>query len=404
MSELFPVIFGGVFLSILGLAVWLFFRILNRPWWEHRWVRRVALIIPLSGLASIALWALGIQAGSGVVSGVGAFGAASTVVIEIALLLTLPISGMIHGIVALSGWLRKRLVPPEKPDPARRLFLKGAAAIFPVAAVTAGAGGVIRSFGPVQLRHFDFAFENLPAELEGLRIFQISDSHIGPYVDLDDIEEMLLKAEPLRPDLVVVTGDVADDLNMLPGALQMISQLNPTYGCYASLGNHEYYRGITRVRQIYSKAPIPLLVNAGVQLEVNGYPLYVGGADDPRRMRQDNSQFLRETIHRCLQNAPADAFKIVMSHRPDGFDFAAAEKAHLTLAGHTHGGQIGIGGKSLFADTVKYIWGQYVKDNGCQLYTTAGVGHWFPFRLGCPPEAPMIRLVNAGPVAVPANS
>ena len=404
MSELFPVIFGAVFLSILGLAVWLFFRILNRPWWEHRWVRRVALLIPIAGLGSIFLWALGVKAGSDLVSALGAFGAALTVVIEIALLLTLPISGIIHGAIAIGAWARRRLVGNTKPDPERRLFLKGAAAILPIAAVTAGAGGVIRSFSAVRLPRFDFVFKNLPPALEGLRIFQVSDSHLGQYVDLDDIEKMLLEAQPLRPDLVLVTGDVADDLSMLPDALRMISQLNPPYGCYASLGNHEYYRGITEVRRIYDKAPIPLLVNEGMLREIDGSQIYVGGADDPRRMRQDNSRFLRETIQRCLLDAPAESFKIVMSHRPEGFDFAAEADVQLTLAGHTHGGQIGFGGKSIFENTVKYIWGQYVKANGSRLYTTAGIGHWFPFRLGCPPEAPIIRLVSSRSGNDPASN
>ncbi|RKX73418.1 MAG: hypothetical protein DRP60_11930 [Spirochaetes bacterium] len=75
-------------------------------------------------------------------------------------------------------------------------------------------------------------------------------------------------------------------------------------------------------------------------------------------------------------------------------DFAAELGVNLTLAGHTHGGQIGVGGRSFFDWVLpyKYLWGHYTKDNGSQLYTSAGIGHWFPFRLGCPAEAPVFVL------------
>jgi predicted MPP superfamily phosphohydrolase len=89
-------------------------------------------------------------------------------------------------------------------------------------------------------------------------------------------------------------------------------------------------------------------------------------------------------------------FKILMSHRPDAFDYAASQGINLTLAGHTHGGQIGFMGRSLFdsywAD--RYLWGEY-RQGRSALYTSSGVGHWFPFRLGCPPEAPIIELRRA---------
>jgi uncharacterized protein len=84
-----------------------------------------------------------------------------------------------------------------------------------------------------------------------------------------------------------------------------------------------------------------------------------------------------------------------MSHRPDAFDHAAVRGIDLTLAGHTHGGQIGMFGRSVFESywPERYLWGRYER-NGSQLYTSAGVGHWFPFRLGCPPEAPVIELTR----------
>ena len=83
-----------------------------------------------------------------------------------------------------------------------------------------------------------------------------------------------------------------------------------------------------------------------------------------------------------------------MTHRPEGFDPASEMGIELTLSGHTHGGQAGLNGRSLWsAFTDRYLWGHYAK-NGSQMYLSSGIGHWFPFRLGCPTEAPIIELTS----------
>lgn len=394
MSELYPVIFGLVFIAMLGFAVGLFLRLLNRPWWGHRWVRLTSYFIPAFGGICIMLWAMGVKSNIRLMTDIGAIGTAMILVTEMALLLSLPISGVFHGIHWIIRRLKKNMVNRSRTDLKRRLLLKSAAAVFPIVAVSTGVGGIASSFAKTRMPRLTFSFTGLPEALEGLTILQLSDSHLGYYVVLQDLEIVLVDAERYRLDMVLVTGDVADDLDLLPEALKLISQLKPPLGCYACLGNHEYYRGIDKVREYYDKSPIQLLVNEGITIDVEGVALYVAGADDPRWLRGDNSLFLSDTISRCLADAPDNAFKIVMSHRPEGFDFSAEKRVELTLAGHTHGGQIGIGGRSFFEQVLpyKYLWGHYTKGNGSQLYTTSGIGHWFPFRLGCPPEAPVVEV------------
>jgi predicted MPP superfamily phosphohydrolase len=83
-----------------------------------------------------------------------------------------------------------------------------------------------------------------------------------------------------------------------------------------------------------------------------------------------------------------------MAHRPDAFNAAVELDIDLTLSGHTHGGQVGLGGRSfwsLFAPG-SYLRGLYRKEKS-RLYVSSGIGHWFPFRLGCPSEAPIIELI-----------
>ena len=397
MIELFPIIFGFVFMAIVSLIAGLFLKVLNRAWWEIKWVRLTAYLIPIFGGFCIALWIIGVQFDNGVVIGIGASGAALTVVIQLGMMLSLPLSWATNKLIAVLKKVRYELHGPAKPNPKRRLLLKSAAAIFPVAAISGGITGVASSLGPIQLKQMTFRYPNLPEKLEGLKILQLSDIHLGYYVILRDLENLLAKAEPDKPDLVLVTGDIADDLTALPYALEMIYNVRPRLGVYASLGNHEYYRGIREVKQIFHKSPIPLLVDQGSLIEIEGQSVFIGGADDPRWLRRWDTSFLQKTVVKSMANAPVDSFKILMSHRPEAFDYASKKGIDLTLSGHTHGGQIGFGGKSVFEGTLpyKYLWGHYIKASGSQLYTTSGMGHWFPFRLGCPQEAPLITLSRA---------
>jgi predicted MPP superfamily phosphohydrolase len=237
------------------------------------------------------------------------------------------------------------------------------------------------------------AFRNLPRDLDGFRILHVSDSHLGPYIDLDDVESMLLDAERFNPDLMLISGDIADHLDLLPGAIKLLESLRVPYGAYACMGNHDYYRGPLRVMAQFDKSSIPMLINRGLTVKVGGTDLFIGGADDPRYLGRPIDGFMRATIDKTLTDANSDSFRVMMSHRPTGFDRAAEQGVELTLAGHTHGGQIGFLGKPVFArwGQEKYVRGKYQIGDSL-LYTSSGVGHWFPFRLGCPREAPVIEL------------
>ena len=217
--------------------------------------------------------------------------------------------------------------------------------------------------------------------------------HLGHYADLDHLTQTLTNARPFEPHLTLVTGDLSDNLDELPQALNLIYDLKPPHGTLASLGNHEYFRGIQQVRRMFDQSPVPLLVNSAITLNVGGRRLYVGGIDDPRRMGVKHDEFFKKTIDETLAPAAGPDTIVLMSHRPDAFDYAASKGVHLTLAGHTHGGQIGFMGRSVFESysSGNYLWGEYSLGKA-RLYTSAGAGHWFPFRLGCPTEAPVIEL------------
>jgi len=315
----------------------------------------------------------------------------------LALILSLPISGIFN---LAYRWAEKRALKKSVPvaenvDKGRRLVLRNSAAIFPIMALSAGGGGLAGSYQQIRVYLLQLQFDNLPPELEGFRILHLSDSHLGIYKTLDDLEEVMTEAEKFNPDIVLYTGDIADNLTLLPEALKLAASSKAKYGAFACLGNHEYYRGINQVLKVFDDGPVQLMKNSGVSMSINGKNLYLAGVDDPATLGRDITQFLKTNVVESCKNAPSDAFSILMSHRPEGFDVAAESGVNLVLSGHTHGGQVGLNGRSIwevFAPS-RYLWGKYAR-NGSQMYLTSGIGHWLPFRLGCPPEAPIIELVS----------
>ncbi|MCK4856661.1 MAG: metallophosphoesterase [candidate division Zixibacteria bacterium] len=391
----FVLIIVGITL-VLSLLQLLLLRILNRSYWKIGWVRYASIGLVLYTFTAGAIWIGGVCLGRIDLAYLGVYGAAPAVVVSLALIVALPISGVINTIQYWYIRRRQRRGLEEDIAPqslGRRLTIQRLAAIVPLSTLGLAAVGTVRSFGSVDVREIPFYFQNLPANLEGFRILHLSDSHLGLYVDLGDLEALLLDAKNFRPDLVLFSGDIADDLELLPDAIKMIEELRPPYGVYCSMGNHDYYRGARRVIAAFAASSTPMLINSGVSLKVGTTALFIGGADDPISMRGSIDQFMKDSIDQTFSHAAADSFKIIMSHRPTGFDYAASHGVELTVAGHTHGGQLGFMGQPLFQrwGLERYIWGKFQRGKS-QLYTSSGVGHWFPFRLGCPAEAPVLVL------------
>jgi uncharacterized protein len=304
------------------------------------------------------------------------------------------VSGLI---LFLAGKISSRSKAGTKEEVSieRRGFIQMASVALPAAAIATGGAGVADSFALPVMPVVPLRFPSLPRELEGFRILHVSDIHLGLFLGLKELEKIVERYAGVYADLVLLTGDLCDDPFHYKDTLRLLSQISSRFGTFASLGNHEYYTGIGYVRKAFEGCPFPLLVGRGATVNVRGTLVHVAGADDPRSLARISSRFFKSTIDRAMQNAPRDAFPILMCHRPEGFDYAASSGIPLTLAGHTHGGQIGYQGRSIFESFMpqKYMWGLYEK-NGAKLYTTAGAGHWFPFRLGCPAETPLYVLTG----------
>jgi uncharacterized protein len=295
------------------------------------------------------------------------------------LLLTFPL----WGSVAL--WLSR---PSAAPDPRRRKLLS-AAGLLPLGVAGAGPVGAALSTRAVRVTTCSVAHASVPPSWSGLRILQISDLHVGSFISLTDVAALVAAARETAPDVVVVTGDVCDRPAELRAALDLVMTLRPALGVFFTIGNHEIYRGRAHYIQSVADAGGVLLVDEHVVLHRGGEALVL---DDPGTMQTEAAWFT-DRVSRAFSGAGPHC-KILLSHRPDALDAAAAHDAALVLSGHTHGAQVGIGSRSILEWLLprKRLWGLY-QERRTHLYTSSGAGHWFPFRIGCPREITVITLM-----------
>lgn len=343
-----------------------------------------------AGLVGIGLFAAGRALGIGPLSTTGMIASSLALVTIVLLAFSLPPS------LALS-LVDKRVARRAPIDASRRRFLGLMTAAVPASAAAAGPVGAAATLLPAVVREVRIPVRGLDARLDGLKILQLTDVHLGPYIDVDHVKDVLLRARAHAPDLVVLTGDIADDYEKLPATLEAVASLEAPLGAFACIGNHEVYRGREAAEEIYAASAVRLLCDEGVVVEKDGARVFVGGANDPARLGGDHFAFLEGTVERTLSACPDDvAAKILLSHRPEGFEAAARLGATLTLSGHTHGGQVALLGRSIFESFAprSYLLGHYQRGES-HLYTSAGLGHWFPFRLNCPCEVALVTLVRA---------
>jgi predicted MPP superfamily phosphohydrolase len=367
-------------------------------------LRRGWLALAMSALAAHGAWVV-FRTGSVAGRAGGTFVSAAPVFLAL-VLVSIPSAGILSWLARRS---RPAVVPEAEPQPepkgpedvapalarpriTRRAALSAVAALPPASALGAGAIGFSTGFASPSVRTKVLSVPKLPKALEGLRIVQVSDVHLGVYRTTADLEAALERASLERPDLVVVTGDFVERSWLWDEALSVLTNARPRLGVYGCLGNHEHFQSTRDVRRAYERANVPLLVDDGVTLDVDGASLALLGIDDPRAMRGDIETPMRASIERALRKAQGD-FRVLLSHRPEGIVPASSLDVGLVLAGHTHGGQIGFAGKSAFEPLAPdgYLWGPYLVEN-TRLYTTSGFGHWYPFRLGCGAELPVLEL------------
>jgi predicted MPP superfamily phosphohydrolase len=269
----------------------------------------------------------------------------------------------------------------------RRRFLKNASL---TAASTLGfAGyGFASALDLPRVRRQRLDLPNLPTQWDGLRILQISDVHAGPYMDADRMQRLRDTAKRLEPDLIVFTGDQMDrrdsDAELF---VRGFGGISAPLGVWGILGNHDHFIDPKRSEWALEAAGIEPLVNSAVTFDRSGASLALIGLEDLQARDGRAPDFS------VLENHPT-SFRICLCHQPQGWRQAAAAGAHLTLSGHTHGGQIALTGRNLNVArfSTRYIAGPYRREEAF-LYVSRGVGVGaVPVRVGAPPEIDLLTL------------
>lgn len=235
------------------------------------------------------------------------------------------------------------------------------------------------------VRNYQVSINQKASTLNQMRIVVVSDIHLGWIVGIDRIADMVKSINSLQPDLVLLAGDIIDE-GVDPSAEQelpaIFSMINPRYGTYAVLGNHEYISGnVQTTIRCLDQADIKVLRDQCVKVDDN---FFVVGRDDRSCKRFTGNERLE--LSKIMAGIDRDSLPIILlDHEPVDLETAAHERVDLQFSGHTHLGQLApnnfITG-SIYEDD----WG-YLKRDNLQIIVSCGFGTWGPpIRVGNRPE------------------
>ena len=386
-----------VFLLSIVNGFWIG-RLFRQPLRRRIWFAYSVLTL-LGAAAYLGLRSVGALEGGAVLNFVYYFGPFWTV-LQLLLLLAWPFSFM-------AGWLQRRWSVPEEeaesdiqkksslnPAMTRRTFLSTAAVLPPVAMTGINTVGVLDAEFRAVLRRIDLAYPDLPPALDGLKIAHMTDVHIGPYVSARYVNKLVNLLRSASPDLLAITGDFVDDVSMLPGVMDTMKPFlaDLPLGAWFCMGNHEHLRGAAPIRSILQQSGIHILDNQHQRLPFGGSYFAIAGVDYPigssTAVRPETA---KKYVEEACLDIPRQDFTLLMAHHPDFLPPAFERRISLTLAGHTHGGQVGWGDRSALQFLYPYMRGVY-RDEQSFGFVSSGAGHWLPFRLNCPPEVSLITL------------
>jgi predicted MPP superfamily phosphohydrolase len=317
---------------------------------------------------------------------------------------------------------RPALREDHVPDPSRRTF-------FRTASVVAGAApflGVMYGYAAERLRYevrrVEIPLTSLPPELDGMEIVQISDIHLSSYMSRDSVRRAVDMANDVGADLAVVTGDLVTGVHdSVYDCVDEVRRLHAPLGVYGCNGNHEIYaRAEDLAERLYQQAGMKMLRRENAIINYKGAQLNLIGVDYQReRMPSGRKVQMLANVAPLIRR---DMPNILLSHNPNSFNRAAELGIELTLAGHTHGGQVQVEILDVSLSPARFITdyiaglyhrpllmpdqpkrlGETIKlmpnapKGLAALYVNRGLGTvGAPVRLGAPPEITHIVLRSA---------
>lgn len=231
-------------------------------------------------------------------------------------------------------------------------------------------------------------------EHNNFKVAILTDLHVGcPYINLDKLALLVEKTNKSNPDLIVILGDLVIT-KVIGGRFiepeqiaQVLKRLKASQGVVAILGNHDWWYDGNRVRTVLEQVGIIVLENDVVKLSKDEKTFWVAGLADLSTRKPD----ITSTLAKITDNNPV----LMLTHNPDIFP-KIPEQVSLTLAGHTHGGQVKL--PFLGRPRVPSKFGQryakgHIVENKKHLYVSSGVGTTLlPVRFFVPPEIVLLTL------------
>lgn len=264
------------------------------------------------------------------------------------------------------------------------------------------AFGFIEGWKRLELKHITFTSPDLPPYFDGYRLVQITDFHLGSFPPGNDFVQKVVDAtNNEEPDMILFTGDLVNNqASEVKPYLDTLRQLHAQDGIYSIWGNHDYCEygnnhsigALKRNRRMLYGYQESLgwhqLMNEHHVVSHGMASIAVIGVENPGQPPFTN----RSNLKKAMKGLNPDMFKILLSHDPHHWRReVVGKKIQLTLAGHTHAGQLKIG-KWTPARMAFKEWGGAYRIGEQMLYVSSGIGGSFPFRLGAWPELTVITL------------
>ncbi len=385
-----------IFFSILAAVA-----VGSHVYFYRRLVRDIALPPRWRRLASIALLALLLILLAGLLAGralphhlrrVVMFPIYVWLGIMFYTLLLLALADILHG----GRRLLERLRGTSPTNLQRRIFLSRVAAGVALggsAAITATASRDAMATSRLTVKKVEISLARLPAALDGFRIVQLSDLHIGATLGRAWLEAVMAKTQALHPDVVAITGDIVDgSVPLLRDELAPLTHLRVAGGIYVCTGNHEYYSGAIAWCNEFERMGLHVLRNERVAIGHGDATFDLAGIDDYSARFWAVPGHGADLGHALAGRDPAREL-VLLAHQPKQIYQAAHAGVGLQLSGHTHGGQLW---PWLYLVRLQqpYISGLATHPGGpTQIYVSEGTGFWGPpLRLGTHAEITDITL------------
>ena len=275
----------------------------------------------------------------------------------------------------------------------RKLLTRGTAAAVGVITAGSTAISVKGALADVTLEEVEIPLARLPPALDGLTIVQLSDVHIGPTIGRGFIEELVHKANALKPDAIVITGDLVDgSVAALRHHAEPLGKLASRWGSFFITGNHEYYSGADEWAAECARLGMRVLRNERVVLGDAAASIDLAGIDDANAGRFGIGH--GPNIDAVIAGRDPERELVLLAHQPKAIVDAERAGAGLQISGHTHGGQIWP--VTMIAGLIHpYLAGHYRHDDATQIYVSRGTGYWGPpMRLAAPAEITKLVLTT----------